>query len=133
MATVATNYYLSIDSNDVSIYVRQMQLSYGAEAPDCTTMGDTAREVASGGLKVWGVTARLVRDVTNVDAVLFPLVGTSIAVSVRDDQGAVAVGNPSYTGNAVLTSYNPVGGAVGDTQEVDIELTPSGGLTRATS
>ena len=88
--------------------------------------------------KTWGGSVTLFQDYTNVDSVLFPLVGTTIACVWKPGSGSVAASNPSFTGNALVTDYNPVSGTVGDMQVCTISLVASKGsgdadLDRATS
>ena len=134
------NGYLSVNSNVLSTYVQQMELSYEVETQDNTTMGDTTRS-SIGGLKNWGLTVTFVQDFANglLDAILFPLVGTVVPIEVRPDAGSVSTGNPKYTGYTLVKSYKPLGGSVGDLMTATLELVPakSGAnlamLVRATS
>lgn len=140
MATdIFENGYLSIASNNVSSSCQSIELMYEVETQDDTTMGDTTRS-SKGGLKNWNVKATMVQDFANaaLDSILYPLVGTVVAIEVRPDAGSVSTSNPKFTGNALLKSYRPIGGSVGDLHTCEIELIPSKGsgnanLTRATS
>lgn len=140
MATdIFENGYLAVAANNISTSVKSMELNYEVETQDDTTMGDTTRSV-KGGLKNWSVTATLVQDFANsaLDSILYPLVGTVVAIEVRPDAGSVSTSNPKFTGNALLKSYKVLGGSVGDLQMCEIELVAAKGsgnanLTRATS
>lgn len=131
---VYTNAFLSIGGVDLSDHVRQASLSYNAEMQDKTAMGDLTR-TRLGGLKDWSLEINFNQDfaASNVDATLFPLVGTSVAIILRPDAAAVSATNPNFTGSAILESYAPLGGNVGDMAETPVTLQADGTLTRATS
>lgn len=132
---VITNGYLSVNSVNLSAFVRSMTLNWGAEMQDDTAMGDSARSRISG-LKDFSIDVEFFQDYASgaVDATLFALVGGSpVAVEVRGDGGSVSSTNPKYTGNVIVESYQPVVGAVGENQMAPVRLTGVGTLTRATS
>ena len=88
------------------------------------------------GLKDWSVDVELNQDfaAASVDATLFPLVGAAaFAIEIRPDAGAVSATNPKFTGNALLESYPPISGSVGELATVSITLQGDGDLTRATA
>ena len=131
---VFTNAYLSINAVVLSDHIRQITLNYSAEPQDITAMSDTTRQ-RIGGLLDWSITIEFNQDyaASEVDVTLFAIVGTVIAIEIRPDAGAVAVTNPKYTGNALLESYQPIGGTIGEVHVAPITLTAGGALTRATS
>lgn len=132
---VITNAYVLINSVDLSSCVRQVTLNYSAEQQDDTAMGDSARSRIPG-LKDWSLDIEFFQDyaTSKVDATLFSLIGASpFAVEIRGDAGSVSATNPKYTGNAVLESYQPVAGTVGENQMAPVRLMGVGALTRATS
>lgn len=131
---VLSNASVIVDGNDLSAYVQSVTLSYEAELQDDTTMGDDTRSNI-GGLKNWSMDIQLVQDFAagQVDAILFPLVGTSFTVELKPDAGAVSTSNPKYSGTGVLGSYSPIGNSVGDLAVAPITISPAGTLTRATA
>lgn len=131
---VFTNAFLSIGGVDLSDHVRSVTLNYSAEMQDKTAMGDLTR-TRLGGLLDWSLEVNFNQDfaASNVDATLFPLVGTSPAIVLRGDAGVVSATNPEFQGNAVLESYAPLGGNVGDMAETPVTFPGDGTLTRATS
>lgn len=126
--------YVSLNSVNLSDHVRQVTLSYSAELQDDTAMGDTARS-RIGGLKDWSLQIEFFGDyaAANVDATLFPLVGSTFAVEVRPTSSAVGATNPKFTGTGILESYQPVGGTVGENLMAPVSISGVGALTRATS
>jgi len=113
---VMTNAYVLINSQDHSNHVKEVTLEYNAELQDDTVMGDTTRS-RSPGLLDWKLTVEYLQDFADndVDEDLFSLVGAAaFAVAVRPVNTTISAANPEYQGNAVLESYSPVKGAVGE-------------------
>jgi len=131
---VLDNAYLSIAANDISANVKSVTLNYAAGIQDITAMGDLTK-INLGGLKEWSIEAELNQDfaAAGLDSILFPLVGSTVAVILRPDAGAVSTSNPNYSGNAVLASYPPLGGSVGDVAGTSISLQSASTLSRATA
>jgi hypothetical protein len=126
------NGHLTVNGTDLSTYVRSMELPISAEMLDDTTMGDDAR-VNEAGLLTWNVTAELKQVFASVDAVLHPLVGAAaFPVIIKPDGATTSTSNPAFTGNAVIESYQPFGGQVGNSQTCSVTLQCSGTLSRAT-
>lgn len=132
---VLTDAFVSVDGNDISDHVKSVTINYGSETQDNTVMGDDTRS-RIGGLKDWSVTIQVVNDwaASEVDSVLFPLVGTTFTVIVRPDNSeGVSATNPNYTGTGILESYPPLGNAVGELAESGVTIQSAGTLSRATS
>lgn len=128
--------YALINAVDLSAYVAEIALDYSAKEIDTTAGNSAGAESVTAGLVKWSADITLNQDyaAAQVDATLFPLVGAAaFAVEIRPSTGAVAVTNPKFTGNAILPSYPPLSGKVGDLLSVKIKLSGSGALTRATS
>ena len=89
-AIVLKDPYISIGGTDMSDHFRSVSISVSAELQDMTAFGDDwqAREA---GLKDWSLTCEYVQDYAagELDATLWPLVGTSVALVVRPQSGAV--------------------------------------------
>jgi len=100
-------------------------------------MGDDTRSNL-GGLKNWSAEVEFNQDysASAVDDTLFSKVGNSATLKIRKDAGAVSSTNPTYSGDAVLTDYPPIGGSVGDVHTTTASFVPGGAnptLTRSTS
>ena len=128
---VFTNAYLMINAVDLSDHVRNVRLSYSGEAVDVSAMGDTTR-LKLAGLKDWGAEVEFNQDyaAAKVDATLFGIVGTVVALKLRPDTGAIAATNPEYQGNVVVTEYTPMGGSHGAEHTASCSLAGSDTLTR---
>ena len=135
MATlVYTNAKIEIKGVDLSAHASEVSLNYASETQDETAMGDDTR-IRKGGLKDWSVDVTFHQDyaAAAVDATLFSVVGTTVCVEVRPQNICSTVTNPIYSGIAVLESYNPLGGSVGDLLDAPISLQSAGTLSRASS
>lgn len=131
---VLTNAYVLLNSVDLSDHVRSVSINYNSEPQDITAMSDTTRQ-RTGGLLDWTIAIEFNQDyaANEVDVTLFSLVGTTFAFEIRADAGSVATTNPKFTGTALLESYQPVGGSIGEVHVAPIQLTAASALTRATS
>lgn len=136
MATlVFKDAFVSINGVDLSDHVKSVTVNYSAEMLDATAMGNDTK-ISKGGLKNWSVEVEFHQDyaTSNVDATLFPLVGSTFTVIVRPVKAtAVSATNPNYTGTGILESYSPIGGAVGELAATSITIQPAGTLSRATA
>lgn len=129
------NAKVTVNSVDLSDHVKSVSISYGAEELDDTVMGDTAKSRLPG-LLDWSAEVEWVQDfaASEVDATLFPLVGAaSFTFAVVPVNAAVSATNPNFNGNAILTSYQPMGGTVGQLLMAPSTFQGDGVLTRATS
>jgi hypothetical protein len=127
--------YLSINDADLSDHIKSVTLHYEGEMLDDTAMGDTTRSNKAGLLN-WSVDIEFVQDYAagEVDATLFDLVGAdAFAIILKPDGDTTSATNPKFTGDAVLESYPPIAGAIGDLATTTITLRAGGTLSRATS
>lgn len=129
------NAYVSINSVDLSDHVKSVTLNTGAESLDATKMSDTTRNFI-GGLLTATLSIDFEQDYASakVDATIAAVgLGASTAIEIRPDAGSVSSTNPKWTGSWVLTSYQPVGGTVGDLHMTQLQCVPAGAVTRATA
>jgi hypothetical protein len=129
---VFKNAFVSINGVDLSNHTKSVQITHSAATQDNTVMGQNTKSNISG-LKEWSATVEFAQDYANssVDQTLNALVGNNaVAVIFRPDSGNASVTNPNYMGNAIVTSYQPLGGGVGDYHKTQIQLACAGDLTR---
>lgn len=140
MATfVLTDAYVSLNTVSLGGKCKSVTLTYSAEMLDDTVMGCTTRS-SMPGLKSWTLECQFLQDYTagSVDATLWAMIGlAAFAFELRSSSGVVAPTNPKFTGSAVLESYTPLGGGVGELAATTASFKPGGGtaatLVRATS
>ena len=135
MAVMAlTSEYVSLSGTDLSAWVKKGELTVDVNEVDVTAFGDSGWKAVVGGLKSGSlaITANDDFAASQIDAILWPLLGTKVAFEVRPTSAAVGASNPKYTGT-VLISGHKVGGSVGNAAEKDHTFPTSGAVTRATS
>lgn len=132
---VFTDCFVSVAGNDISDHVTSVTVNYSADTPEDTAFGDTAHVFAAGGLKNWSMDLEIQVDfaASQVDSIMFPLVGTEVAMIVRPTSSAVSATNPNYTGQGIVASYPPIVGSVGELGTSTCNVVAAGTLTRATS
>ena len=128
--------HVSINSIDLSAFVNSCTLDLSPDLPEANVMG-TFYKIRLAGLTDWTLSVTFAQNFASgsVDATLFPLIGAApfpiLVYAV--DTGGVTPTNPSFSGNAVMGTYQPVQGTIGDTAFVNATFPSSGVLTRATS
>lgn len=131
---VLTDAFISVDGNDISDHCSSVTINYSSELQDDTAFGDGTRSRV-GGLFDWSMDLEIQNDYASsqVDSILFPLVGTTFTVIARPTSSSVSATNPNYTGTGILENYQPIQGAVGDLVTAGITIQAAGTLSRATS
>ena len=137
---VLTNAFFSFAGNDLSAFIRSATLDYAADEVEDTTMAQNTHTFAPDSLKDWTITIQAANDqaAAMIDALLFPLVGTTGVVILRPDAAAVSTSNPNYTATGLCTQWSPFsGGNVGELHEAAGSFRPAdasnGTLVRATA
>lgn len=124
-----------INGVDLSARSNSVTLDITPDLPEANTMG-TFFKVRLAGLSDWTLSVTFTQDFSSgsVDATLFPLVGAdpfTVTVMANLTNG-VGVTNPRYSGTAVMGTYQPIQGTIGDTAFVNATFPSSGDLTRLT-
>lgn len=133
MEQVLIDSSVTINNVDLSDRVKSVSLDYSVETHDNTAMGDTTRSKIAG-FKNWTMTVDFMQDyaAAEVDATLFDLVGAAaFPVIVKPTSAAVAVDNPSFSGDVILENYQPLNASVGELGTVSVTFNSAGPLTRA--
>jgi len=126
--------YLALNgSATLNDHVKAATLTIEAEALDSTAMGPGWKSNI-GGLKSGTLAVTFNDDyaASNVDATLWPLLGTVVTFEVRPTDAAVSATNPKYTGS-VLIQQHALGGSVGELASKALSFPVSGAVTRATA
>ena len=131
---VLTDASITINSVDLSCRANTVTLNYEKEAVETTAFGDSGRTYTAG-LQNVTVDIELQQDfaASNVEATVFPLVGTSTTIVIKPTAAAVGAENPSYTvASTYLAAHTPVAGTVGELATTSLSF-QGGTLTKATS
>ena len=131
---VFTDASVTINSVNLSDHVRSVTLDISSEEQDDTAMGDSYRS-RKGGLKDGSISLEFNSDfaASEVDATIFPILGTSVAWIIKPDSGSTSATNPAYSGNCLITQHVPVGNAVGDLATTSVSWPTTGTISSATS
>ncbi len=69
----------------------------------------------------------------NVEATVYPLLGTTTAVVVKPNGATTAADNPAYSFTALVSEWTPLNGAVGELATASVTWPISGEVTKAVS
>lgn len=131
---VLTNASVTFASTDISSYVSSISLSTSLDVVDTTAFGSTARSRVAG-LADNQVTIEFFQDFASgaLESVVYPTIGTSVAMVVKPVAGSTSATNPQYSFNALVSEWQPLSGAVGELSTVSTTWPVSGAITKATS
>ncbi len=126
----------SITVNSVSLSDRSnsVSINYEIDAVETTAFGSSGHKF-TGGLQNNSIDIEFMQDfaASNVEATIFPLVGTTTTVVIKPTSAAVGATNPSYTlTGCFLASHTPVGTAIGELAMTSLSFT-GGTLAKAVS
>ena len=113
---VLTDASILINTVQLADHANSVTVNYEIDSVETTAFGSTGH-IFTGGLQNISVDIELMQDfaASNVEATIYPLVGTTTTLIIRADSGVVSVTNPTYTvSNAFLAAHTPVAGAVGE-------------------
>jgi hypothetical protein len=101
---------------------------------ETTAFGSTYR-TRIGGLKDASVSLDFHQDfgAGSIDSLLFPLMGSTVAVKIAPTSGTVTATNPEYRFNCLVTQYQPFAGSVGDLASLSVSWPVTGEVVRGTA
>jgi hypothetical protein len=133
---------VTINAIAVSDKANSITLTYEADSIEVTAFGDLGHKF-TGGLQNNSLEVALMQDFatnipagaasTSVEALIYPLVGTTTTVTVKATSAVTSATNPLYTLSATfLAAHTPVAGAVGELAMTTLSFT-GGTLVKTTS
>lgn len=127
----AQDYKVTIGTTVVSSSIASVTLDITTDEIETTSFGSTYR-TRIGGLKDASVSFDFHQDFAAgaVDALLYPLMGSTVAVKISPTSGTISATNPEYQFNALVTQYQPFAGAVGDLATLSVTWPVSGEVVR---
>ncbi|KOG73554.1 hypothetical protein ADK77_08485 [Streptomyces antibioticus] len=127
--------FLSINGQTLNTFTKKAELSVEVEDKDVTNFASLGWKEVIGGLKSGELAVEFLQDfaASQLDAIMWPLLGTVVPFEVRADQSAVSTTNPKYTGNILIKGWNPIEGSVGDEATVGLTFPTSGAVARGTT
>jgi hypothetical protein len=130
----AQDYKVTIGTTVLSTSIASVTLDITTDEVETTSFGNTYR-TRIGGLRDASVSLDFHQDfgAGAVDALLFPLMGQTVAVKIAPTSGTVTATNPEYRFDALVTQYQPFAGAVGDLATLSVTWPVSGEVVRGTA
>ena len=122
---VLTDASITINSIALSDHANSITVNYEVDSVEVTAFGDTGHNF-TGGLRNLSVEVALMQDyaAANVEATIYPLVGTTTTLVVKPTSSAASATNPQYTiTGAFLASHTPVAGGVGELSMTTLTFT----------
>lgn len=134
---VAKNTHLLINAVNLSAFVVDHSFPVTKDSPEDTAMGDNSRSYLPDGLRDATITIEFNQDdaAGAVSATLWPIfIGSAaVAFQLNPDGSTTSTANPKYTGNCFITTFEPIGGTVGDAGRSSASFQVTGDVTRATA
>ena len=130
----ATDHTITINGSAFSTALQSVELMVEAAELETTAFGGTFRERIAG-LKTGSITLNFFQDFAagQVDATIWPLLGSYATVVVKPTSGTVSATNPAFTAVALVVTYSPFSSSVGDIATTSVTWPTTGTVTRATA
>jgi hypothetical protein len=130
----AQDYKVTIGTTVLSTSIASVTLDISTDEVETTAFGSSYR-TRIGGLKDASVSLDFHQDfgAGAVDSLLFPLMGSTVAVKIAPTSGTITATNPEYRFDALVTQYQPFAGAVGDLATLSVTWPVSGEVVRGTA
>jgi len=121
---VLTDVTVTINAVSLASRATNVVINYEKEAVETTSFGDLSRAFVAGlGNISCDVTLNQDFAASQVEATIFPIVGTTTTVVFKPTSAAVSATNPSYTiTGAYLASHTPINGAVGELSTTELSF-----------
>ena len=136
---VLTYVNISVAGVDLSDHIASVTLGSTYDVLETTAFADgnvpQAAKNRIAGLVDNSVTLEFHQDfaAASVEATVYPLLGTVVAVEVQPVNAAISVDSPLYTFNALVSEWTPLNGAVGELATASVTWPISGQITKDTT
>ena len=132
---VLTNALVTVNAVDLSDSVASITLNSSIDSIETTGFSSTAARTRVGGLADNSISLEFHQDyaTSQVEATIFPLIGTVTTVTVKPVDSATTTTNPLYTVSCLVSEWTPLNGAVGELATASVTWPVSGAITKATS
>ena len=122
---VLTDADITVNGVVLSDRANSVTLNYEIDSVETTAFGSVGHKF-TGGLQNNSCDIEFMQDfaAAEVEATIFPLVGTTTTVTVRGTSGATSATNPLYTlSGTFLAAHTPVAAAVGEMAMTSLSFT----------
>ena len=130
---VLTDAKITINSVNLSDHIASVTLTTSLDVVETSAFSSTAAKTRVAGLIDNSVALEFHQDyvTSNVEATIYPLIGTVTTVVVSPTSGAVGAGNPTYTFTALISEWTPLSGAIGELATASVTWPITGAITKA--
>jgi len=131
---VLTDVSVTINSIDLSDHVASVTIETNYDEVETTAFGQTGKTRVAG-LSDSSVSFDFHQDfaASEVEATIYPLLGTLTSVLVKPTASAVGATNPSYSMTCLVNQWTPLSGGPGELSTASVTWPVSGTITKATS
>jgi hypothetical protein len=131
---VATDHTITVNGSAFSTAIQSAEVAFTADELDTTGFGTSWRDRVAG-LRSASVTLNFFQDfgASQVDATLWPLLGSQATVVIKPFSTTTAGTNPAYTAVCLVTQYSPFTSAVGDIATLSVTWPTVGTVARGTA
>jgi hypothetical protein len=129
---VLTDAVITVNSVALSDRANSVSLNYEIDSVESTAFGSTGHKF-TGGLQNNSLDIDFQQDfaASNVEATVYPLVGTTTTVTLKATSAATSATNPIYTlTGCFLAAHTPIAASVGEMAMTSLSFT-GGVLTKA--
>lgn len=135
---VLVNPVITVGGVDLSDHIASVTITKSVNEVTTTafTSSTSAGVTRVGGLEDSSIGLSFHQDFasgSNVEAIVYPLIGGTTAVTIKPVNSTTTSTNPSYSATVLCTEWTPVNGAVGDLATADVTWPVSGVITKSTS
>jgi len=129
---VLTDAKVTINSVNLSDHINSITLETKDDIVETTAFGSTAKTRVAG-LADNSVTFDFMQDfaAANVEATIYPLLGSTTTIVVQPTSSAVGTTNPTYTFTALISEWSPLKGGIGQLATASVTWPISGSITKA--
>jgi hypothetical protein len=133
---VLTNVDVTVAGVNLSDYISSISLSSTYDAVETTAFGGgnvpAAARTRQAGLVDNAVTLDFHQDFAagQVEATIYPLLGTVQTVEVQPVNAAISVDSPKYIFSALISEWTPVNGGVGELATASVTWPISGAIVK---
>lgn len=134
---VLTNVNITVAGVDLSDHIASVTLGSTYDVVETTAFADgnvpQAAKNRIAGLVDNSLTLEFHQDFAagEVEATIYPLLGTVAAVEVQPVNAAISVDSPLYTFNALISEWTPLNGAVGELATASVTWPITGRIVKA--
>jgi hypothetical protein len=131
---VLTDAKVTINSVVLSDHISSITIDTKEDIIETTGFGSSAKTRVAG-LVDNSVMLDFFQDfaATNVEATIYPLLGSTTTIVVQPASTAVSTTNPTYTFTALVSEWTPLKGGIGQLATASVTWPISGSITKATS